>query len=78
MDNILKENSRITIRDRINENIKVNKNIPKNMKHIYKFKDNSKLNLKKVKNISLLFSRSAIILNPYLLFIININKRIYF
>jgi hypothetical protein len=31
-----------------------------------------------VKNISLLFSRSAIILNPYLLFIININKRIYF
>ena len=49
MDNILKENDKITLRDRKNQNIKINKNLPKNIKHIYKFADNYKKNRKNVK-----------------------------
>jgi len=50
MDHILKEDDKITLRDRKLHNIKINKNIPNNIKHIYKFADNYKVNRKKVKN----------------------------
>ena len=50
MEHIAKEGDRITTRDRINHNIKINKAIPKGMKNVHKFKDNHKLNMKKVKN----------------------------
>jgi len=50
MDHILKEDNKITLKDRRLNNIKINKNIPKGIKHIYKFADNYKVNRKKVKN----------------------------
>lgn len=49
MDHILKEDDKITLRDRKLNNIKINKNIPKGIKHIYKFSDNYNVNRKKVK-----------------------------
>ena len=49
MDHILKEESKITRKDRRLHNVKINKSIPKKDKHLHDIKDNYAINRKKVK-----------------------------